>query len=72
MRMALRLVVVFSVVVWLTPYVRSQEPPKPGPEHEQLKQAEGTWEATVKMGPRIQRDDDLQNGRGWFVAGQQV
>jgi len=26
----------------------AQEPPKPGPEHEVLKQMEGTWEATLE------------------------
>jgi len=30
------------------PSARAQEPPKPGPEHEQLKKLEGTWEATMK------------------------
>jgi hypothetical protein len=29
---------------------QAQEPPKPGPEHERLKQMEGTWEATSKVG----------------------
>ncbi|HEX3150205.1 MAG TPA: DUF1579 domain-containing protein [Gemmataceae bacterium] len=28
---------------------RAQEPPKPGPEHEQLKKLEGAWEATMKI-----------------------
>jgi Protein of unknown function (DUF1579) len=27
----------------------AQEPPKPGPEHDILKQLEGTWDATVKF-----------------------
>jgi hypothetical protein len=39
-----------ALVIWLTPNIRSQEPPKPGPEHEHLKQLEGTWDATVKAG----------------------
>ncbi len=48
MRMVRRLITVCAVAIWLAPYARAQEPPKPGPEHERLKQAEGTWEATIK------------------------
>ena len=29
---------------------RAQQPPKPGPEHEQLKQLEGIWEANANIG----------------------
>jgi hypothetical protein len=29
----------------------AQEIPKPGPEHQKLKELEGTWDATVRMGP---------------------
>jgi Protein of unknown function (DUF1579) len=50
MKMARRMFVVCAVALWLAPLARAQEPPKPGPEHERLKQAEGVWEATVKMG----------------------
>ncbi len=32
------------------PGARAQEVPKPGPEHELLKQREGTWETTMKAG----------------------
>lgn len=32
----------------LCPPARAQAPIKPGPEHEKLKQLEGTWEATIK------------------------
>jgi hypothetical protein len=38
-----------AVVIWLAPYTRSREPPKPGPEHDNLKQMEGTWDATIKI-----------------------
>jgi hypothetical protein len=34
----------------VVPAVRAQEPPKPGPEHEQLKKLEGTWDMTMKFG----------------------
>jgi len=36
--------------VLLVPAAVAQELPKPGPEHERLKKAEGTWDATVNMG----------------------
>ena len=49
MRLTCRLLLVCAVAIWLAPNIRSQEPPKPGPEHEHLKQMEGTWDATVKM-----------------------
>ena len=32
-----------------TPETQAQEFPKPGPEHEQLKKWEGTWDTTMKM-----------------------
>jgi Protein of unknown function (DUF1579) len=41
--------VVSALSVWLVPMALAQ-PAKPGPEHEHLKQVEGTWEATVKFG----------------------
>src|SRR5262245_39137049 len=31
------------------PSARSQEFPKPGPEHEQLKKLEGNWDTTFKV-----------------------
>jgi hypothetical protein len=37
------------LAIWLAPISRAQELPKPGPEHEMLKQMEGTWDATIKM-----------------------
>src|SRR5262245_49061633 len=33
-----------------TPALWAQEPPQPGPEHKKLKELEGTWDATIKMG----------------------
>jgi len=39
-----------ALVIWLAPKTRSQEAPKPGAEHEHLKQMEGTWDATIKAG----------------------
>ena len=32
------------------PAARAQEPPKPGPEHEDLKKMEGNWDLTMKFG----------------------
>jgi len=48
-RFTCRMLMVCALLIWLAPSARPQEPPKPGPEHEQLKQMEGTWDATVKM-----------------------
>jgi hypothetical protein len=69
--MAIRLVAVCAVVGWLAPYACSQEPPKPGPEHERLKQAEGTWEATVKMGDQESKGTmtyKMDVGGLWLVS----
>jgi hypothetical protein len=49
-RLTCRMLAACALVIWLAPNIRSQEPPKPGPEHEHLKQMEGTWDATVKAG----------------------
>jgi hypothetical protein len=38
-------------MVVAVPAVNAQEPAKPGPEHELLKQTEGTWDAIFKGGP---------------------
>lgn len=46
-----RLLAVCAAGLLFVPAVLAQpEVPKPGPEHEALKQLVGTWEATVKMG----------------------
>jgi hypothetical protein len=34
---------------FLTVTAMAQQPPKPGPEHSQLKKMEGTWDTTMKM-----------------------
>src|SRR5260370_9109650 len=50
MRLTCRMLLACALVIWLVPGTRAQEPFKPGPEHEHLKQMEGTWDATVKFG----------------------
>ena len=50
MRLTCRMLLACALVIWLAPKTRSQEPPKPGAEHEHLKQMEGTWDATIKAG----------------------
>jgi Protein of unknown function (DUF1579) len=43
--------VVCALSPWLVSTAWAQPaPPKPGPEHEHLKQLEGTWDATVQFG----------------------
>jgi hypothetical protein len=49
-RLTCRMLLACALLIWLAPSIRSQEPPKPGPEHEHLKQMEGTWDATIKFG----------------------
>ena len=47
----LRKILVVAVVAVLgTGVLQGQEFPKPGPEHEQLKELEGTWDAVMDMG----------------------
>ena len=50
MRLTCRMLLACALLIWLAPRTRSQEPPKPGAEHEHLKQMEGTWDATIKAG----------------------
>jgi hypothetical protein len=50
MRKICLLVVVCAASLLFVPAAAAQELPKPGPEHALLKRAEGTWDATVKMG----------------------
>lgn len=47
--MLMRLLVVAVALGIAVPFVRAQQPPKPGPEHEKFKEMVGEWEATVKM-----------------------
>jgi hypothetical protein len=37
-------------LLWATAGVGQPPMPKPGPEHEALKEMEGTWDATIQMG----------------------
>jgi len=50
-RLTCRVFLACALAIWLAPSTRAQELPKPGPEHEHLKQFEGKWDATVKAGP---------------------
>jgi hypothetical protein len=55
----------------LVPAAVAQQPPKPGPEHERLKKAEGTWEATVKFGDQESKGTmtyKMDLGGIWLVA----
>jgi hypothetical protein len=47
MRRVCTLTAALLLLAAMTP-VTAQQPVKPGPEHEMLKQHEGTWEATIK------------------------
>jgi hypothetical protein len=51
MRIVRLLIVLLAAAIVLSPKLSvAQAPPKPGPEHEILKQHEGIWEATVNLG----------------------
>jgi hypothetical protein len=39
-----------AIILILVPAARAQEPPKPGKEHELLKQMEGTWDVVMEGG----------------------
>ena len=55
----------------LVPATVAQEPVKPGPEHERLKKAEGTWEATIKMGDQESKGTmtyKMDLGGLWLIA----
>jgi len=47
---AVRCLVVALLALAMTTAARSQEAPKPGPEHEMLKKLGGPWELTMKAG----------------------
>lgn len=46
----MRMFTAVTVAALLAAPAFSQEPAKPGPEHERLKKMEGTWETTMKAG----------------------
>jgi hypothetical protein len=57
--------------LWLTPAVLAQEVPKPGPEHERLKQLEGTWDVVMKVGDAETKGQviyKMELGGLWLVA----
>ena len=67
MRLKGQMLLVCALVIWLAPSGRSQEPPKPGAEHELLKQREGTWDATIKsMGQESKGTMTFRMGPGGF------
>ncbi|MBI2924094.1 MAG: DUF1579 domain-containing protein [Verrucomicrobia bacterium] len=45
-----RALALIGALALATPALVAQEPPRPGPEHQKLKELEGTWDALVKMG----------------------
>ncbi len=45
-----RLLLATVMVIVLAPVLRAEQPAKPGPEYDVLKELEGTWDATIKFG----------------------
>ena len=65
----------WSRVAWFVCFVPTvalaQEPPKPGPEHEKLKELVGTWDAVVKFGPEESKGTmtwKMDLGGLWLVS----
>lgn len=50
MSSVIRWFAMLSVTLMLVANVSAQESPKPGPEHQKLKELEGTWDAVMKFG----------------------
>ena len=51
--------------------VTAQEPARPGPEHEQLKRKEGTWETAMKFGDMVSKGTaafKMELGGLWLVG----
>ncbi len=64
-----------SRIAWfvcLVPAVAlAQEPPKPGPEHDKLKQLEGSWDAVMKFGDEESKGTmtwKMEIGGLWLVS----
>jgi hypothetical protein len=71
MRRIRLLVAVCAAGVLVAPAAVAQEPPKPGPEHAELKRAEGTWDATVKFGDKESKGTmtyKMELGGLWLVS----
>ncbi len=60
--------IVCAVSVLLVPVARAQELPKPGPEHEHLKQMEGTWDVTVEGGGKGTMTYKMGLGGLWLLS----
>jgi Protein of unknown function (DUF1579) len=56
----------------MTPFAAAQEAPKPGPEHERLKQLEGTWDVVMKVGDAAETKGKvtykMELGGLWLVS----
>ncbi|MFN0053904.1 MAG: DUF1579 domain-containing protein [Planctomycetales bacterium] len=67
-----RKIVLAVLVSWIAVGVsRAQEPPKPGPEHERLKEMVGTWDAVIEMEGQKSKGSatyKLVGGGMWLVS----
>jgi hypothetical protein len=66
-----RLLLAACAAVALAPLARAQEMPKPGPEHERLKELAGTWDCTVKFGDQETKGTmvyKMELGGFWLVG----
>jgi len=62
---------IFAVALASTSAAKAQQPEKAGPEHERLKDFEGTWNAVVKAGPQDLKGvavNKMECGGLWMVS----
>jgi hypothetical protein len=63
--------VAFVAALMFVPTLWAQELPQPGPEHKKLKELEGTWDATMKMGDQESKGTmvwKMDLGGLWLVS----
>ena len=71
MRRVVQSFATFAVVLFVPLVLSAQQQPEPGPEHEKLKQMEGTWDAVVKAGPQESKGKvtyKMEIGGLWLVS----
>ena len=66
-----RICIALATSLALAPVAGAQEAPKPGPEHDRLKQLEGTWDVVMKFGDAETKGKvvyKMDLGGLWLVA----
>jgi hypothetical protein len=66
-----KIALIVAAVIAFPVTVTAQEPARPGPEHEQLKKKEGTWETAMKFGDSVSKGTatfKMELGGLWLVG----